>query len=122
MSPLFLYGPSNSYLLPQNYFNRRHFFLLILLIYFLLTPLHGLAFYSFTYPLCLFPSYLNHTLVYFNQISTTIYLIILYMLRIYKVKLLHKLTTEHTLHSRVKFSLTQSVDCFLPKVVESQSK
>ena len=26
---------------------------------------------------------------------------------IYKLKLLHKLTTEHTLHSRVKSSITQ---------------
>ena len=74
ISPLFLYDPSNSYLLPKNYFNRHCFFLLILLIYFLRTPLHGIVFYSFTYPLCLFPSYLNHAYIYVNQISTTIYL------------------------------------------------
>ena len=56
----------------------HNFFLLIcliLLIYFLRTPLHGLAFHNFTYPLSLFPSYLNHAFVYFNQISVTIYLV-----------------------------------------------
>ena len=41
---------------------------------FLRTPLHGLTFDSFNYLLCLFPSYLNYAFVYFNQISTTIYL------------------------------------------------
>ena len=49
-------------------------FVFLILIYFLHTPLHGLAFYSFNYPLCLFPSYLNHAFVYFNEISATIYL------------------------------------------------
>ena len=31
--------------------------------------------------------------------------------RIYKLKLLHMLTTEHTLHSRVNLSITQNIDC-----------
>ena len=55
--------PSNSHLQPQNCVNRYRFFLLIL-IYFLHTPLHGLAFYSFIYPVCLFLSYLKHAFVY----------------------------------------------------------
>ena len=71
ISQLFLYDPSNSHLLPQNYFNKRCFFLLIL-IYFLCIPLHGL---SFKYPLCLFPSCLNYAFVYFNQICATIHLV-----------------------------------------------
>ena len=76
--PLFLYDPSKSHLQPQNYFNRHRFFLLILiLIYFLCTPLHGLAFYSFNYPVCLFPSYLNLAFVYFKKINATIYLMYL---------------------------------------------
>ena len=37
-------------------------------------PCDGLAFYSFNYPVCLFPLYLNHAFVYFNEISATIYL------------------------------------------------
>ena len=77
------------------------------------TPLHGLAFYSFNHPLYLLPSYLNHAFVYFNQISATIYLIIISSTcyRIYKLKSLHKLTTEYTLHSRVKLSIPQNMVC-----------
>ena len=33
----------------------------------------------------------------------------------------HKLTTEYTLHSSVKLSITQNIDFFL-KIVELQSK
>ena len=88
---------------------------IVILIYFLRTPLHGFTFYNFNYPVCLLPSYLNHAFVYFNEISVTIYL--MYPLHVtefsYKLKLLHKLTTEHTLHSRVKLSITQNLDfCF----------
>ena len=36
--------------------------------------------------------------------------------RIYKLKLRHKLTTEHTLHSQVKLSITQNVDCIFLKL------
>ena len=94
-------------------------FLLILLFYFLRTPLHELAFYSFTYPLCLFPSYLNHVFVCFNQISPTIYL--MYPLHVKEFISwnwhVYKLTTEHTLHSRVKRSIAQTLDCcFLLKL------
>ena len=38
-------------------------------------------------------------------------LCILYKQKNYKLKLLHKLTTEHTLHGRVKSSITQNHDC-----------
>ena len=61
--------------------------------------------------LCLFPSYLNHAFVYFNVISATIY--VMYLLRF---KLQHALTTKHTLHSRVKLSITQNLDCCFSKV------
>ena len=37
------------------------------LIYFLCTPLHGLVFYRLNYPISLFPSYLNHAYIYFNE-------------------------------------------------------
>ena len=42
--------------------------------------------------------------------------------RNYKLKFLHKFTTEDTLHSSIKLSITQKVDCVFPKTVESQSK
>ena len=80
VSPLFLYDPSNLHLSPQNYFNRSCFFRIILLIYFLRTPLGGLALYSFNYPLCLLLSYLNYAFVYFNEIKLLLILCILYML------------------------------------------
>ena len=34
-----------------------------------------LVLYSLDYPLCLLPSYLNHAIIYFNEICTVIYLI-----------------------------------------------
>ena len=43
------------------------------------------------------------------------------MLKIYNIKLLHKFTTEHTSHSRVKLSIVQNLDCYFPKTIESQS-
>ena len=99
-----------------------HFFLILILIYFLHKPLHELAFYRLKYPLRLFPSYLNLAFVYFNQICAIIYL--MYpsstSLRIHKLKLLYKLTTEHTVHSRVQLFITQT--WIIPKIVESQSK
>ena len=39
---------------------------------------------------------------YLSYVSSTSY-------RIYKLKLLHMLTTEHTLHSRVNLSITQKL-------------
>ena len=48
-------------------------------------------------------------------------LCILQKLKFYKLKLLHKLTTEYTLHSKAKLSIPQNLDIF-PKFVESQSK
>ena len=46
---------------------------------------------------------------YLSYVSSTSY-------RIYKLKLLHKLTTEHTLHSRVNLSIMQNVDCCFLKL------
>ena len=88
-----------------------------LLIYFLCTPFHELAFYCLNYALCLLLSYLNHAFVYYNQICATIYL--MYPLQV--KEFVHKLTTEYTLHSSVKLSITQNIDFFL-KIVELQSK
>ena len=56
-------------------------------IYFLCIPLHGLAFYSLNYPLCLFPSYHNHAFVaiyIFQPNYATIYL--MYPLAGYQLK------------------------------------
>ena len=52
--------------------------------------------------------------VSFNQIYATIYLMYpLLVKEFYKLKLLHTLTTEHTLHGRANLSITQNVDyCF----------
>ena len=46
---------------------------------------------------------------YLSYVSCTSY-------KIYKLKLLHNLTTEHTLHSRVKLSIAhdQNIDCCFP--------
>ena len=100
--PLFPYDPSNWHLLQQNYFNRRRVSLLIL-IYFLHTPLHGLAFYGFNYPLCLFPS--CFCIIILIKLVLLFNLCILYTLNNSQLKLLYKLTTEHTLHSRVKLPI-----------------
>ena len=89
--------------------NSRFFFLLI---YFLRTPLHELVFYSFklfimlvsliTQPCaCIFQPNLCSYLSYVFSTSQ----------RIYKLKLLHMLTTEQTLHCRVNLPITQNVDC-----------
>ena len=51
--------------------------------------------------LCIFQPNLCY---YLSYVSSTSY-------KIYKLKLLHKLTTEHTLHSGVKPSIAQNVDC-----------
>ena len=51
--------------------------------------------------LSIFQPYLCYYLSYVSLISY----------RMYKLKLLHKLTTEHTLHSRVKLSITKNLDC-----------
>ena len=48
-------------------FQYASFFLLIL-NRFLHTPLHGLVFYSYNYPLCLFTSYFNHAFVYLTKL------------------------------------------------------
>ena len=56
---------------------------------------------------------------------TSTQFVLLFMLCIlYNLKklLLHKLTTEHTLHSKVKLSITQTWNVVFPKIVESQSK
>ena len=62
--------------------------------------------------LCVFQPNLCY---YLSYVSSTSY-------KIYKLKLPHKLTTERALHSRVKLSIAQNVDCCFPKIVESQTK
>ena len=46
---------------------------------------------------------------YLSYVSST-------SLRIHKLKLVHKLITKHTLHSRVKLIITQNLDCCFPKM------
>ena len=47
---------------------------------------------------------MNSWCYYLSYVSSTSY-------KIYKLKLPHKLTTERILHSRVKLSIAQNVDC-----------
>ena len=49
------------------------FFLIILLFYFLRTPLHGLAYYTSSFSPCLFPLYLSHFLSDFTITYTIVY-------------------------------------------------
>ena len=87
-------------------------FFLIILLYFLRTPLHELAFYRLNYPLCLFPH--NSTMRLY--ISTYyLFYVSFTSFRIYKLNLLYKRATEHTLHSTVFLSITQNVDCCFSK-------
>ena len=72
-----------------------------------------LAFDSLNYSLCLFPSYISTMpLCILMKFVLLFILCIFYKLKLYKLKLLNKLTTEHTLHSRVKLSITQNLDCY----------
>ena len=82
----------------------RHLFILI---YFLHIPLHRLVFYSLDYPLCLFPSYLNHAINISMKFVLLFISCIVYKLKNLQIKInmMHKLTAEHTLHSRIKFSI-----------------
>ena len=64
--------------------------------------------------------YLNHAFAHFNQITTTIYLMYPLHLHVKEFTLLYKRTTEHTLRSRVKLSITQKSGLLFS--VESQSK
>ena len=43
-----------------------------------------------------------------------------YILKNVQAKILHKLT-EHTLHRKVKFFITQNLDCCFPKIIGSWS-
>ena len=67
-----------------------HFKLFIMLVFLISQPC-----------LCVFQRNLCY---YLSYVSSTSY-------KIYKLKLPHKLTTEHTLHGRVKLSIAQNVDC-----------
>ena len=98
-----------------KYLNKISFFLiLILIIYFLRTPfgphewacslwisLFGILFCHISAMPLYFWWSLCYCLPYVSPTSKAIY----------KLKLLHKLTTEHTLHNRVKSSITQNQDC-----------
>ena len=106
-SPLFLYDPSDSYLQLQ--------FFSIGIIFSNLFSLHTLAWacvlqfklsimlVSLISQPCLhiFQSYFRYYLSYVSSAS----------LGIYKLKLLHKLTTEHTLHNSIKPFIIQTLGC-----------
>ena len=68
---------------------------------------------SLNYLVCLFLSYLSHVFIFLMKLLLLFTLGIPYKQSkaIYKLKLLHRLTMEHTLHSRVKSSNTQTRDC-----------
>ena len=68
------------------FFNRRHFFLLIL--YFLRIPLHELAFYSLNYPLCLFPHNSTMCLYISTKLMLLFTLCILYYLKNLQAKII----------------------------------
>ena len=116
MSPHFSYMILQTPIFYHKIFSIGVIF--FLLIYFLCTPLHGLAFYSLNYSLCFFP-HISTMPLYIFQPNFCYYLSYVSSTSIYKVELLHKLTTEHTLHSRVKISITQNLNCYFPKIVES---
>ena len=67
LSTLLSSATSHSQHFNETFLNGQSFCLLIL---YFCTPLHGFAFYSLTYPLCLFPSYLSHAFIYFNETFT----------------------------------------------------
>ena len=69
------YIPHSSYMILRTHIFKHKISsigVVSCLFYFLCIPLHGLALYSLSYPLCLFPSHLNHAFVYFNQICAPI--------------------------------------------------
>ena len=81
--------------------------------YFLCTPLHGLAICSLTYSVYLLFSYLNHALLDFSETATTFTLCIFHYtveqfsdLSCYLINIIF--IPEHTLHSRVKDSITHN--------------
>ena len=112
VSLLFLYGPSNSHLYHK---------IISIGIIFSLFSLHTLAWACIlqfklsimlvslnSQPcLCIFQP---NSCYYLSYVSST-------SQRIYKLELLHKLTTEYTLHSRVKLSITQNLNCCFPKIL-----
>ena len=81
----------------------QHFFLILIIIYFLRTPFgpHEWACGLWISLFGILVFLISQPCLYIFPTSKAIY----------KLKLQHKLTTEHTLHSRVKSSITQNQDC-----------
>ena len=108
--------PSEVDCLTAKHFNWQSFFFLILiLIYFLRTPFGphewacGLWINLLVY---LFLSYLSHALLDFGETCTFLSLnAYSTSTAIFRLILLLNVTAEHTLHSRVKDSITQNQDC-----------
>ena len=82
--------------------------------------MNGLAVCGLVYLVYLFFSYLSHAFIFFDETCVTVYLMYpgTTSQAIYKLKLLHKLTTEHILHSRVKSSITQNRIVVFLKIIE----
>ena len=97
-----------------KYFNKISFFSSNSNSLFSSHTLAWLHKHSLIYMVCLFLSYLSHAFVFFDEILCyCLPYVFTTSKTIYKLKLLHKYTTEHTLHSRVKSSITQhQVCCF----------
>ena len=99
--------PSKVNYFTTKYFNGQLFFLIIH-FYFLHTPLDGFAVCGLTYLVCLF----SHILIIPYQISVKLQYSFLYAysisVAIFKLILLLNIPPQHTLHSRVKDSITHN--------------
>ena len=84
------------------------FFLIILPFYFLRTPLHGLAYYNLKFQ-SLLVSFISQSLL--NRFQYNLYYCLPYSFStcraIFSLILSFKVISEHTLHSRVKYSIAQ---------------
>ena len=84
------------------------FFLIIILFYFLRTPLHGLAHYKLKFQ-SLLVAFISQSLL--NSFQYNLYYCLPYSCStsrtIFSFILSFKVIPEHTLHSRVKYSIAQ---------------
>ena len=111
-SEIQLIGNVNVFLQPSrfNSFSRKYFkgqLFFTFFLYFLRTPLHGLAVCGSTYSICLLFSYLNHAYLDFSKTGDTFYLIHTLQIAtaIFRFILLFNITPEYTLHNIVKNSI-----------------
>ena len=86
----------------------RFFFLILILFYFLRTPLHGLAYYNLKFQSMLV-SFISQSLL--NRFQYNLHYCLPYSCStsraIFSLILSFKVIPEHTLHSGVKYSIAQ---------------